>query len=80
MAKQPQLPMMPPIKRKPQVKRAHVCDDGEGQAGHPFGAQFHCARCGWESEWLCFDNMGDPKRGIPCEVCNAPPPTPQETP
>ena len=79
MAKQPQFPMMPPIKRKTQVKRAHVCDAGEGLRS-PWGAAFLCARCGWESKWLDCENEAEIRRGVPCEQCNAPPPTPQETP
>jgi len=52
------------------IKRAHVCDAGEGQDGFPYGAMFKCARCMWESDWICFDNTAEIRRGLPCPTCN----------
>lgn len=56
-------------KRKP-IKRAHVCDAGEGQPGFPYGASFQCERCGWQSDWTCFDNATEIRKGLPCPKCN----------
>ena len=39
-------------------------------SGYEFGASFQCKRCGWQSEWLCFDNVTEIRRGIPCPKCN----------
>jgi hypothetical protein len=57
-------------KRPTPAKRAHVSDAGEGTVEHPFGARFTCARCEWESEWLCFETEAEIRRGVPCELCN----------
>ena len=69
-ARQPEFSFMPPKPRLPRVKRAHVIDAGEGQGDHPYGAQFKCKACQWESGWWCFDNITEIRRGVPCPNCN----------
>jgi DNA-directed RNA polymerase subunit RPC12/RpoP len=68
--RQPEFAMMPTKERKPAIKRAHVCDAGEGHGDHMHGASFQCSRCEWQSKWLCFDNITEIRRGIPCPNCN----------
>ena len=67
VARQYELFKKPKIKR---IKRARVSDAGEGMKGYPYGAEFTCCRCDWESEWLCFDNITEIRRGIACPNCN----------
>lgn len=58
-----------PARAKP-LKRAHMSDVGEGQGYFPYGANFKCHRCEWESIWYCFDNKAEIRRGISCPNCN----------
>jgi len=69
-ARQPEFSFMPPKPRTPRVKRAHVIDAGDGQGDHPYGAQFKCKVCQWESSWWCFNNITEIRRGVPCPNCN----------
>ena len=66
-----QLEMFAKPPRATPLKRAHVSDAVKGQGDFPYGGQFTCARCTWESDWLCFDTISEMKRGIPCPKCNS---------
>lgn len=67
-----QLELIPrkPEERRKRILRAHVTDAGEGQGDHPYGAEFKCNRCEWESGWFCFDNITEIRRGLACPNCN----------
>jgi DNA-directed RNA polymerase subunit RPC12/RpoP len=56
---------------KPRKKREwmmHMIDAGSLDNNRNI-AQFRCARCGHESDWM-EGTVTEIKRGVPCPVCN----------
>lgn len=71
-AKQTEFEFIPPKPTKARLRRAHMIDAGQGQGDHPYGAQFRCRACQWESGWWRFEKVAEIKRGVPCPNCNHP--------
>ena len=58
------------IVKKSRRVLAHMVDAGDGVKDYPFGAEFECRKCGWNSGWRCFTTASAIRRGVTCENCN----------
>lgn len=60
--------------RRPRRVMMHVTDAGDSGCGGDDGgsgiAQFTCAACGHETDWLPVRTISEAKRGLPCPNCN----------